>query len=101
MKKQETKIRIDTEWNAQVLFEYGISVNGWDGLVIYGKHVNGYFCCIPGEYGVEMSDPTDTFYNTEKLMHAGAPECLARGIALAIKNISEEREEMRQKGARV
>lgn len=100
MKKQETKIRVGTEWNAQVLFEREVSVNGWGGLVIYGKHVNGYFCCVPGEYGVEMSEPTDTFYNTEKLMHAGAPECLARGIALAIKNISEEREEMRQKGAR-
>ena len=100
MKKQETKIRIGTEWNAQVLFEREVSVNGWGGLVIYGKHVNGYFCCVPGEYGVEMSEPTDTFYNTEKLMHAGAPEWLARGIASAIKYISEQREEMRREGAR-
>lgn len=30
----------------------------------------------------------------------GAPEWLARGIASAIKNISEQREEMRREGAR-
>ena len=90
MKQQATKIGIGSEYEAKVLFERRISVNGWSGLVIYGKHVNGYFCCVPGEYGAEMSEPADTFYNAEKLTGAGAPGWLARGIALAIKHISEE-----------
>lgn len=90
MKQQATKIGIGSEYEAKVLFERRISVNGWSGLVIYGKHVNGYFCCVPGEYGAEMSEPSDTFYNAEKLTGAGATGWLARGIALAIKHISEE-----------
>ena len=45
---------------------------------------------ITGEYAAEMAEPTDTFYNTEKLMYAGAPKWLANGIAKAIEFIANE-----------
>lgn len=97
--KEQAKatIKIGARYSSKVLFEQSISVNGWGGLVIYGEHANGYFCCIPGEYGVEMAEPSDTFYNSEKLMRAGAPELLANGLAKAIKYLGEKMEIGREK----
>ena len=56
-------------FDASVLFEAGITVNGWYFLTIYGRHANGYFIAIPN-WGIccEATEPSDTFYNAEKLM---------------------------------
>lgn len=88
MGNKNLKIRVGMAFDAEVIFERAVTIGEWSGLVIYGRHVNGYFVCIPGEYAAEMAEPTDTFYNTEKLMYAGAPKWLANGIAKAIEFIA-------------
>lgn len=92
MNKQKTEITIGAQYFAKVIFECEVEINDYYYLVIYGKHKRGYFGYISGEYGVEMAEPSDTFYNSEKLMNAGAPEWLATGIAKAIKYICEKLE---------
>lgn len=74
---------------AKVEFEITVEVNGNSYLVIYGKHVNGGFCCIPN-WGVacEMSDPEDTFYNQEALMRCKISKNYAKAIAAAIRDRS-------------
>lgn len=77
-----------TIWGANVIFEADISVNGYSYLTIYGKHANGYFCCIPNwNIGCEMAEPSDTFYNSEKLQHAGMEKETAVELAKAIYQI--------------
>ena len=61
-----------TIYKGSVLFEANIEANGCSYLVIYGKHVNGYFMCIPNfGFGCEMSDPADMFWNCESMINAG------------------------------
>ena len=77
-----------TFYEAKVLFETNIDTNGCSYLIIYGKHVNGYFCCIPNwNIGCEMSDPNDTFWNYESLCHTNISEQAAEIIAKEIKKI--------------
>ncbi len=90
MKQQATEIKIGVQHEAKVLFERGMTVGGCYYLVIYGQHVNGYFCSVIDHFAVEMAEPSDTFYNSERLFAAGAPEWLANGIAKAIKFICEK-----------
>ncbi len=72
------------------LFE--IAVEPGDGnyyLVIYGKHINGYFCAIPNFKAVcEMAEPTDTFYNFEQLTAAGISDKAAKSIVRTIKEFA-------------
>lgn len=77
-----------TIYKGSVLFEANIEANGCSYLVIYGKHVNGYFMCIPNfGFGCEMSDPADTFWNCESMINAGLDNSTARCIAGEIKSI--------------
>ncbi len=42
--------------------------NGYNFLIIYGHHINGWFIAIPNwKVCMEASDPTDAFYNSNKL----------------------------------
>ena len=100
MGNKNLKIRVGMAFNAKVIFERAVTIGAWSGLVIYGRHVNGYFVCIPGEYAAEMAEPTDTFYNTEKLMYAGAPKWLAERIASAIEFIANEQKSKRGRTGR-
>lgn len=49
---------------------HGASID-WNGnnyLVIYGRHVNGWYIAIPNwQISMEAAAPTDTFYNMERL----------------------------------
>ena len=79
-------------YDAEVLFEANISVNGQGYLVIYGKHINGYFCCIPNwNIGCEMAEPKDTFYNSQRLQETGVSVKTANEISRAIRQLSQER----------
>ena len=81
---------IGTSFNAYVLFENNISTNGESYLVIFGKHINGYFCCIPDRgWGCEMAEYDDIWYNTNQLMSCGASQKTAENIAKAIKESVE------------
>ncbi len=83
--------KIQTNYNANVLFETSVAVNGQSYLVIYGEHINGNFCCIPGYgWGCEMAEPSDVFYNSRSLTNCGAPEEIAQALAKAIEERSKE-----------
>ena len=74
----------------KALFEAIINANGYNYLVIYGKHINGYFCAIPNwKVGCEMAEPSDTYYNSEKLISAGIEKTSAKEIATQISKIAE------------
>lgn len=83
--------KIETNYNANVLFETSVAVHGQSYLVIYGEHINGNFCCIPSHgWGCEMSAPNDVFYNSQNLVNCGAPDGIAQELAKAIKEISKD-----------
>lgn len=72
----------------KILFEHSIAINGCSYLVIFGKHINGGFICVPN-WGWGCEATTNSYsveYNTEKLMKCGAPKDVAREIALYIEN---------------
>ena len=63
------KINSDfTDESYRVLAEFNMSIDDCGFLIIYGKHINGYFCAIPN-WGVscEMAEPSNVGYNSEKL----------------------------------
>lgn len=83
--------RISAQYSAEVLLEISVDVNGSNYLVIYGKHVNGGFCCIPNwNISCEMGDPSDTFYNMESLTRCRISKTNARAIAAAIRDTADQ-----------
>ena len=81
---------INAEYEAYVSFEISVDYGGYNYLLIYGKHINGYFCCVPGwKWGCEMAEPGDVTYNAEKLRGAGAGRDVAKALAKAIRERSE------------
>lgn len=83
--------KIETNYNANVLFETSVAMNGQSYLVIYGEHINGNFCCVPEQgWGCEMAEPSDVFYNSRSLVNCGAPEEVADALAKAIAQRSKE-----------
>ena len=81
-----------TFFDAKVLFETNISANGYSHLVIYGKHINGYFCCIPDwNVGCEMAEPNDTFWNYNSLCKTKLSKTAAKIIVQQIKEIMKDR----------
>ncbi len=79
------------QYKVEALFEVSFEANGSYFLVIYGKHVNGGFCCIPNwNIGCEMADPEDSFYNYEKLRAAGLNKVDAEAVAKVIKQVGEQ-----------
>lgn len=77
-------------YEGKVLFEASIDVAGYNYLVIYGKHINGYFCAIPNwKIACEMSTPDDTLYNFEHLHMAGIKSpAVAKTLAKQIRDIA-------------
>lgn len=79
------------QYNVKAQFEVSFEANGSYFLVIYGRHENGGFCCIPNlNVGCEMADTADTFYNYEKLRGAGLSKVDAEAVAQAVKRAGEE-----------
>lgn len=79
---------VQTKYEAHVIFEASIDANGYNYLVIYGKHINGYFCCIPNwQISCEMAEPGDTYYNANKLIGAGINDSAAKALAKDIRDI--------------
>lgn len=88
--KQSQEFSIGSRYDAKALFEIGVNTGGSYYLVIYGKHVNGFFCCIPNwNIGCEMAEPSDVFYNRSSLVDAFVEYQAADAIAKAIKATSE------------
>lgn len=82
---------ISGRYPAEVCFEISVDVNGNSYLVIYGKHVNGGYLCIPNwNIGCEVGDPSDTFYTMEALMRCKISKNYAKAIAAAIRDAAEQ-----------
>lgn len=76
---------ISGSYPVKTAFEISVDVNGHNYLVIYGKHVNGGFCCIPNWcVACEMGEPSDIVYNTEALVKRRVSKKSAKAIASAI-----------------
>lgn len=79
------------QFGLKTIFGADISINGYSYLLIYGKHINGYFCSIPNHnLGCEMAEPNDTYYNSKKLNNAGLDIITAKKIAETISQISND-----------
>lgn len=71
-------------------YEAKLSLNGISYHLIFGEQINGWFLCVPDhQIGVELAHPTDYFWNQESLEHAGIKTSEARGIANALREISQ------------
>lgn len=82
---------IQSTYPVEALFEFSVDTDGLNFLVIYGKHINGGFCCIPNwQISCEMSEPSDTFFNAEALQRAGLSGHCAKAISQAIREISQK-----------
>lgn len=62
------KAEIRQSYDTTETHEASIDWNGNNYLVIYGRHINGWYIAIPNwQISTEAGIPTDTFYNTERL----------------------------------
>ncbi len=62
---------IKSRFNVAAQFEISVDSNGWNFCLIYGKHANGGYCCIPDwDFGCEMGTPDVVEYNASKIRSA-------------------------------
>lgn len=79
------KHKIQSTYQVTEIYEFSVDCGGFNFLVIYGHHINGWFIAIPN-WGVcvEACEPTDCFYNADKLRRKidipEAPSALANAI---------------------
>lgn len=83
--EKEMDCKIKNTYKVTETHELSIDWDGWNFLVIYGKHKNGWFIAIPNwNVCTEAGEPTDEYYNTTKLaqahFHDTAPSVLAQAI---------------------
>lgn len=65
------KYEIKQDHGAYTVHEISVDWNGFNFLIIYGKHINGWFIAIPNwKVCVEATEPTDIYYNIDKLSDA-------------------------------
>lgn len=69
--------------------EFSIDIGDFNYLVIYGWHINGYFCAVPNwNWCCEMSNPEEVEYNKRNLfIDCGAKTDVATAIAEAIREV--------------
>ena len=88
------KAEYKRDWSDKtvILFEHEIEFNGCSFLVIFGKHVNGGFICIPNwQISCEASADGNVLYNTEKLHSSGLDEDSSLIIAKYIKDLIDDK----------
>lgn len=92
MSEKSIEISIQAYYPAHVRFEASVAIDGQTYLIIYGKHANGDFCCVPSHgWGCEMAEPNDVFYNAQQMYEkCGISRDTATGIAHAIAKVCEK-----------
>lgn len=90
-------------WNIEGIYEakctkeISVAVNGICYLVIFGTHINGGFCCLPGRgVGCELSSHDhfcDIYYNSERIGKALKDKTAGRCIAEAISTAALYKDE--------
>ena len=72
--------------------EIAIDWNGWSFLIIYGKHINGWFIAVPNwKICVEATDPSTVHYNICKLSEAFNDADKGNVVATTVKEHWEGR----------
>lgn len=78
------KAEIAGSFEVEETYEASIDWKGNNYLVLYGRHINGWFIAIPNhQISTEASAPSDTFYNMERLAHVMSKNA-AKAIAEAL-----------------
>lgn len=81
----DTTYKINSTSEVTQTREFSVDWNGFNFLIIYGHHKNGWFIAIPNwNKCTEAREPSDVAYNTTKLaqthIHDIAPMYLAQAI---------------------
>lgn len=81
----DTSYKIKSTYEVTQTHEFSIDWSGFNFLIIYGHHKNGWFIAIPNwNKCTETGEPTDVAYNATKIaqtnIHDEAPMYLAQAI---------------------
>ena len=69
-------------------YEFSVDYEGFSYLVIFGKHINGWFISLPrNNVSCEAADPLDVTYNLQNLVGKGN---LDGDLALFVANMIKE-----------
>lgn len=80
------KAEIQSDYGVFGAHEISVDWNGFNFLVIYGRHVNGWFIAIPNwNICIEAVEPTNGYYNMVKLADVFYDAEKGKEIAMAIK----------------
>lgn len=79
------KYKIKNTYEVSKTQEISVDWDGYNFLIIYGKHINGWFIAIPNwNCCTEAGQPTNDSYNTEKLSKVidieNAPSVIAKAV---------------------
>lgn len=89
--------KIKSTYEVSRIQEISVDWNGYNFLIIYGFHVNGWFIAIPNwDVCTEAGRPTDSFYNVEKLARVidipEAPTVMAKAIKEHWEGLNSEQQ---------
>ena len=80
------KAEIQSDYEVSKVHEISVDWNGYNFLIIYGQHVNGWFIAIPNwNICVEATEPSNYWYNVDKLAYAFNNADRGKAIATTIK----------------
>lgn len=96
-KIDETTYKIRNTYEVTKTHELSVDWNGFNFLIIYGHHINGWFIAIPNwNKCTEAGEPSDVTYNAAKIaqthIHDIAPMYLSQAIAEHWESIKEREE---------
>ena len=78
--------KIQNTYEVTETHEFSVDWNGFNFLVIYGHHINGWFIAIPNwNVCVEACAPLEIHYNTDKLATVFGNLSRVQAIAEAIR----------------
>lgn len=81
-RRTKTEAEVKKTYKSDVREELSIDYNGFNYIVIIGKHINGWFIAIPNwNVCTEAGNPIDSYYNREKL--ANVLNDVNVGVAIA------------------
>lgn len=80
------KAEIKKDYGVFGVHEISVDWNGFNFLVIYGKHAGGWFVAIPNwKKCVESAEPSDYQHNAKKLSSSFDDTDMGEALATAIK----------------
>lgn len=78
--------KIQQDHGTYTIHEISVDWNGWNFLIIYGEHINGWFIAIPNwKICVEATEPSNIYYNIDKLSQAFNDHDKGKNVAEAVR----------------